>query len=145
MATLHAGYSLKLSTGQFLHARPYLLFWLLFQGLGLRQHPTLAGSNLIASYVVPVLPARSFSVSGSVQTPQSRLPAFAEAATRRQASVLTSRLATLRLTNASRHSLPRCITGTPAHKGLTPSGLSLIAQRTLIYLPFKAHTQNKRH
>ena len=55
-------------------------------------------------------------------------------------SVLTSRLATLRLTNASRHSLPRCITGTPAHKGLTPSGLSLIAQRTLIYLPFKAHT-----
>ncbi|MBA7620363.1 hypothetical protein ES703_27712 [subsurface metagenome] len=30
---------------------------------------------------------------------------------------------------------------TPAHKGLTPSGLSFI-QRTLLNLPFKAHTMN---
>ena len=48
--------------------------------------------------------------------------------------------------------LPRCITGTPALTGpayrqgrLTPAGLSLIAQRTLIYLPFKAHTKDKRN
>ena len=33
---------------------------------------------------------------------------------------------------------------TPAHKGLTPSGLSFI-QRTLLNLPFKAHTKNIGH
>lgn len=33
---------------------------------------------------------------------------------------------------------------TPAHKGLTPSGLSFI-QRTLLNLPFKAHTCYIRH
>jgi len=33
---------------------------------------------------------------------------------------------------------------TPAHKGLAPSGLSFI-QRTLLNLPFKAHTRYKCH
>ena len=32
---------------------------------------------------------------------------------------------------------------TPAHKGLTPSGLSFI-QRTLLNLPFKAHTSGHK-
>lgn len=33
---------------------------------------------------------------------------------------------------------------TPAHKGLAPSGLFFI-QRTLLNLPFKAHTKYKNH
>ena len=33
---------------------------------------------------------------------------------------------------------------TPAHKGLAPFGLSFI-QRTLLNLPFKAHTKYKKH
>ena len=110
-----------MSFGQFLLHLHYRYFSDNLRSFG-RQYDVLPYPTYNASYAVPVRLPRNAVYRGQYRLLQSRL------------------------LQCMGHPKPPCdllmLPGvTPAHKGLTPSGLSFV-QRTLLNLPFKAHTCN---